>query len=126
LRRARAQITMSGAFPYPYVYVNSDGTARELHRSEQRYLRTEFKGGDGAAPHVKSSYDERNGWGELAGYMQRELLPQGTPIHRAPAGDPLKPLRQDEHIAWLRSKGVEVVENSDGSFTMLAPRITPL
>ena len=117
---------MSGAIPYPYVYVNADGTARELHHSERRYLRTEFTGGDGAAPHVKASYDERNGWGELAGYMQRELLPHGTPVHRVPADDPLKPLRQDEHIAWLRSKGVEVIENSDGSFTMVAPRATPL
>jgi hypothetical protein len=28
-------------------------TARELHPSEQKYLETEFKGGDGAAPYVK-------------------------------------------------------------------------
>lgn len=111
---------MSDAIPYPYVYVDADGSARELHLSERRYLRTEFKGGDGAAPHVKSSYDERNGWGEIAGYMQRELLPHGTPVHRAPVADPLKPLGQAEQIAWLRSKGVEVIENSDGSFTMTA------
>jgi len=34
--------------PYPYVHVNADGSARELHPSERRYLETEFKGGDGA------------------------------------------------------------------------------
>ena len=106
--------------PYPYVYVNADGTARELHVSERRYLRTEFKGGDGAAPYVKSSYDERNGWGELAGYLQRELLPRGTEIQPAPADDPLKPMNQADYVAWLRSKGVEVIENCDGSLTMMA------
>jgi hypothetical protein len=102
------------------VYVNVDGTARELHATERRHLRTEFKGGDGAAPYVKSNYDERNGWGELAGYLQRELLPRGAPVEGAPAEDPLKPLSRAEQLAWLRSKGVEVIENSDGTFTMMA------
>jgi hypothetical protein len=48
---------MPAADLYPYVYVNADGTARELHPSEQKYLETEFKGGGGAAPYVK-----RAGW----------------------------------------------------------------
>jgi hypothetical protein len=108
--------------PYPYVYVNADGTARELHASERRYLETEFSGGDGAAPYVKDSYDELNGWGELKGYLNRSELPAGTPVHGAPADDPLKPMSQAEHIEWLRSRGVQVVENRDGSFTMLAKR----
>ena len=29
-------------------------------------------------------------------------------------------MSQAEHIAWLRRKGVEVIENRDGSFTMLS------
>jgi hypothetical protein len=107
---------------YPYIYVNVDGTARELHASERRYLETEFSGGDGAAPYIKDSYDELNGWGELKGYLKRSDLPARTPVHAAPADDPLKPMSQAEHIEWLRSKGVEVVANSDGSFTMLAKR----
>ncbi len=107
---------------YPYIYVNADGTARELHASERRYLETEFSGGDGAAPYIKDRYDELNGWGELKGYLKRSELPGSTPVHGAPADDPLKPMSQAEHIEWLRSKGVEVVANSDGSFTMLAKR----
>lgn len=51
--------------PYPYIYVNSDGTARKLHAGERGYLETEFKGGDGAMPSIKDSYEERNGWGEI-------------------------------------------------------------
>jgi len=79
---------MPAADLYRYVYVNADGTARELHPSEQKYLETEFKGGDGAAPYVKSSYAQRDGWGELTGYLERSLLPDGIPIHDAPADDP--------------------------------------
>jgi hypothetical protein len=108
------------AEPFAYVYVNDDGTARELHRSERRYLETQFQGGDGAAPHIKSSYPERNGWGEISGYLERVLLPAGIPVGGIPAEDPLKPMSQAAHVAWLRRKGVEVIENRDGSFTMLA------
>ena len=41
-------------------------------------------------------------------------------IHHAPAEDPRRPLSQTEYIAWLRNKGVEVIENSDGSMTIMA------
>jgi len=46
---------MPAADLYPYVYVNADGAGRELHPSEQKYLETEFKGGDGAAPLCEAS-----------------------------------------------------------------------
>ena len=104
--------------PNPYVHVEADGAARELHPSERRYLETEFKGGDGAAPYIKSRYDERNGWGDLTGYLERALLPDGLAVAAAPADDPMRPLNQEEYVAWLRRKGVEVVENSDGSLTV--------
>jgi hypothetical protein len=109
---------MTAATPYPYVYINEDGTARELHADERRYLETEFKGGDGAAPHIKESYDDRNGWGDPSGYMERPLLPTGMAILAAPAENPNRSLNREEYITWLRGKGMEVVENSDGSFTI--------
>ena len=105
---------------YPYIYVLADCSARELHANERAYLETEFTGGDGAMPYIKDSYEERDGWGEINGYLKRALLPAGTTIHAAPAEDPLRPRSREEEIAWLRSKGVEVVENTDGSYTMLS------
>jgi hypothetical protein len=111
--------------PYRYVHVEADGSARELHPSERRYLETEFKGGDGAAPYIKARYDERNGWGDLAGYLERSLLPDGIAVADAPAADPIRPLDQNEYVAWLRSKGVDVVENSDGSLTVKPRRPQP-
>jgi hypothetical protein len=105
--------------PYPYIYVNADGTARELHAAERAYLETEFKGGDGAMPSIKDSYDERNGWGEIGGYLKRAALPAGLPVADAPAEDPTRLLsRREDYVAWLRGKGVDVTENSDGSLTL--------
>jgi hypothetical protein len=106
---------------YPYVYVLADGTARELHASERKYLETEFSGGDGAMPYIKRSYEQRDGWGEITGYLKRSALPKGTPIHAAPAEDPIRPLTRENYIERMREKGVEVVENADGSFTMKGP-----
>ena len=72
--------------------MNADGTARELHAGERAYLETEFKGGDGAMPYIKDTCDERNGWGELNGYLKRAALPAGTPVGDAPAEDPSRGL----------------------------------
>ena len=103
---------------YPYVYINADGTARELHAGERAWLETEFQGGDGAMPSIKDSYEERNGWGELGGYLARTALPAGTPVGDAPAEDPRRPMSRADTIAWLRGKGVDVTENDDGSLTV--------
>jgi hypothetical protein len=100
--------------PYPYVYVNADGTARELHANERAWLETEYALGDGAAPRVKESYDDLNGWGELNGYLERAALPAGTPVGEAPAEDPIKPMSIDEFIAYLAKKGVRATKSGGG------------
>jgi hypothetical protein len=105
---------------YPYVYVNADGTAREVHAGEREYLEKEFIGGDSGAPYIKSDYAERNGWGELNGYLKRSDLPARTEIHPAPAENPNRAMSKDEYIAWLRNKGMTVIENSDGSISTKA------
>ena len=106
--------------PYPYVYVNADGSARELHVGERKYLETEFKGGDGAMPYVKMNYDQRDGWGEISGYLKRAGLPAGVAVAAAPVDDPLRPLNEDDFTELLRKKGAEVVKNADGSLTIRA------
>jgi hypothetical protein len=86
---------------YAYVYVNADGTARELHADERQYLETEFLPGDGAAPSVKDSYAELNGWGEIRGYLERSKLPKDTPIQEAPKQDPRRLMNETELVEWL-------------------------
>lgn len=62
------------------VYINNDGSARELTDAEKKYVDTEFAPFDGARPYIKSHYWKRNGWGELRGYLQRNEVPDGIPI----------------------------------------------
>jgi hypothetical protein len=107
----------AGIGPYAYLYVNADGSARELHPNERNYLETPFHTGDGSRPAVKRSYSQKDGWGEIKGYLKRADLPKGTPIHPAPSEDPWKPLTRADQIQFLRGKGMEVTENSDGTFT---------
>jgi hypothetical protein len=118
----RATQAKTAAKPYAYIYINADGTARELHASEREYLEKEFTLGDGAMPYIKDSYDERDGWGELSGYLKREALPAGTAIEDARLQNPRRPLTREDFAAWLRSKGVEVIEHDDGSMTISKPR----
>ena len=110
--------------PYPYVYVNADGGARELHPDERDYLETRFQPGDGARPYIKRSYSQRNGWGELAGFLKRSQLPSEIVIQDAPTENPSKPLSKSDQIQFLRDKGLVVTENPDGTFTVRNPKPT--
>ena len=107
--------------PYPYLYVNADGSARELHPDERDLLETPFYPADGARPYVKSNYSQKNGWGEITGFLERSKLPRGTQILAAPEDAPRAPLTKEDHIQFLRAKGMEVIENSDGSITARRP-----
>jgi hypothetical protein len=107
--------------PYPYLYVNADGSARELHRDERNLLETPFHPADGARPYVKRDYSQKNGWGEITGFLERAKLPRGTQILAAPEEAPRAPLTKEDHIQFLRDKGMEVIENSDGSITTRRP-----
>lgn len=114
----------SGLEPYPYVYVNVDGGARELHTDECDYLETPFSPVDGARPYVKSSYSQKNGWGEISGFLKRSELPSEIVIQAAPSESPSKPLTKSDQIQFLRSKGLIVTENPDGTFTAQKPKAT--
>jgi hypothetical protein len=72
------------------VYVNDDGSVRELTEAEKKYVDTEFSPLDGARPYVKSRYSDRTAWG-LRGYLPRTHVPYGTSIHPAPPQNTLHP-----------------------------------
>ena len=62
-------------FGFPYVYVNQDGSVRELSPNEQKYLSTDFHGADGGRPYIKPKYETKNAWGSLSGYLERRRVP---------------------------------------------------
>jgi hypothetical protein len=116
--------------PYPYIYVNADGTARELHQAERDYLEEAFSPMDGARPYVKGNFNARDGSDSIKGYCHRSEVPSNIPIADAPANDPNPPLSKEEYIAWLKSQsdGFDVVEKSDGTVVMtrIKPAKSPL
>jgi hypothetical protein len=67
------------------VYINDEGSARELSETEKKYVDTEFSPLDGARPHIKTRYEQRNGWGNLSGFLQRKEVPVGMRINLAPS-----------------------------------------
>jgi hypothetical protein len=77
------------AEPYPYVYLDADESARELHHSERTYLETSFDAFDGARPAIKENYAHKNGWGEIRGFLKRSGLPSGMQVQPAPVEVPV-------------------------------------
>lgn len=62
---------------FEFVFVEEDGSVRELYDDEKTYLNTKFLPSDGARPYIKSSYDEtviENR--KIAGYIRRIRVPK--------------------------------------------------
>jgi predicted metal-dependent hydrolase len=76
--RGRARRTPDAGFEY--VYVNDDGSARELNEEERDYLRTEFHPADGARPYIKQHYRAVAPNGRMQGYLRRRRLPPDVVI----------------------------------------------
>lgn len=69
---------------FKFVYVNQDGSARELSPAEQAYLSEEFSGGDSGRPYIKSGYKSCDGWGSISGFIERRHVPARIkilPVH---------------------------------------------
>jgi len=76
------------------VWINVDGSARDLTDAEKRHVDADFSPFDGARPYIKSTYQQRNGWGELSGYLRRTKVPDGIPINAINAAPPERPPQQ--------------------------------
>jgi hypothetical protein len=104
---------------YPYIFVNHDGTVRELHASERQYLEQAFMPADGGRPYVKSTFDACDGCGSVKGFLHRSKIPDGLSVAPAPANNPNPPMSKADQIAFLKEKavqfGLEVVDKSDGT-----------
>jgi len=69
-----------GADEFPYVYVNTDGTIREVSPEEREYLMEDFHPADGGRPYIKFRYESVDGWGRQSGFMGRHRVPRGMKI----------------------------------------------
>jgi hypothetical protein len=103
---------------FPLVYVNLDGSIRELSEREKEHVSQKFTFGDGARPWIKPTYRSRDGWGNLSGYVERRRLPSRIAIHPVnPNYDmAVKDLKVDI-LGLQRAIGDSMVRNADGSVT---------
>ena len=101
-----------------FVYVNQDGSVRELSRDEREYLSRYFLPGDSGRPYIKTSYKSQDGWGSISGFLPRKRLPRRilvepvNPAYVPPEVDFLRQIIEDSTRA-----GDIVTENADGSLT---------
>ena len=65
---------------FEYVYVEKDGTVRELDNEEIQYLQTDFKLGDGARPYIKSNYEQLAPDKKISGFLHRSKVPENFEI----------------------------------------------
>lgn len=91
--------------PFPLVYVESDGSVRELTIGERLYLKTDFHPADGARPSIKSRYEDKNGLGSMAGFCFRERLPSAAIVKPRPSS-PAPTIR--EELARAHGMGYEI------------------
>lgn len=65
---------------FKFVYVENDGTVRELYTDDIEYLQTEFELTDGVRPYFKSIYSALTPNGEISGFLFRNEVPKSIEI----------------------------------------------
>ncbi|SNR14185.1 hypothetical protein [Tenacibaculum jejuense] len=65
---------------FEFVYVESDGTIRELDNTDIEYLQTEFEPFDGARPYIKSDYKQLTPDKKISGFLHRNNIPRDIKV----------------------------------------------
>jgi len=65
---------------FKYVYINEDGSVRELEKDEIDYLKTDFHPSDGGKPYIKSRYGELTSDNKIGGFIKRRRVPKRVKI----------------------------------------------
>ena len=65
------------------VFVEEDGSVRELTAAERAYVTTKFAGDDSGRPSVKRSYGSVGPDGKRSGFLPRGIVPGHVSIRKA-------------------------------------------
>ncbi|HUQ27183.1 MAG TPA: hypothetical protein VM051_01235 [Usitatibacter sp.] len=74
-RRREQEAMAHGTYARGFVFVNEDGSVRELTAEEAAFLNTEFHPADSGRPYIKSGYNARTPDGRLKGFLPRSEVP---------------------------------------------------
>ena len=100
------------------VYVNQDGSVRELSSDEREYLSQGFHPTDGERPYIKWSHSSQDGWGSISGFLSRSKVPRNIVVE--PVNPRYVPQKSDVRLEMIedsRRVGDIITENADGSTT---------
>lgn len=67
---------------FEWVYIEDDGSAREVTEAEGKRLTTDYPAGDSRRPYVKLRYESRDDQGRRRGFLRRRQLPPDVPVAR--------------------------------------------
>jgi len=67
--------------PFKYVYVELDGSVRELYQDEKDYLLEDFFPNDGGRPYIKNNYNQLTPDNKIHGFLERIKVPTGISIN---------------------------------------------
>jgi hypothetical protein len=67
---------------FTYVYVEIDGSVRELNEIEREYLSQKFHPNDGNRPYIKWKYSQKTPSGDVAGFIKRRRVPKKISIQQ--------------------------------------------
>jgi len=65
---------------FRYVYVENDGSVRELNEDEKKYLGETFLPTDGNRPYIKWNYNQKTPDGKISGFIKRRRVPKNMMI----------------------------------------------
>lgn len=105
---------------FKFVYVNQDGSVREVPPGEQAYLSEEFSGGDSGRPYIKSAYESTDGWGSQSGFIERRRVPARIRILSVHADyDEREKVLGFDWLSSSHAVGDILQKNPDGSITCI-------
>lgn len=67
---------------HAFVYVEKNGTVRELNADEELLLERNFYPGDPMMPYIKQTYSQLNEDGNPAGFIMRHKVPPNITIQK--------------------------------------------
>ena len=70
---------------FQFVYVEKNGSVRELNDDEMQYLKEEFHPNDGGRPYIKTSYKDLTPDGKISGFIYRKRVPRNIKIKKEKA-----------------------------------------